>query len=99
MKQEEFDKYMESYKKLTLLEKQDIIVKQLKILASFTNSLCKEIGADNNIMINKELLDLKNNNYTEDDFAEAVIVLINSLQNSICDFHLKYTEILSEKMQ
>ena len=53
MKQEEFDKYMESYKKLTLLEKQDIIVKQLKILASFTNSLCKEIGADNNIMINK----------------------------------------------
>jgi hypothetical protein len=32
-------------------------------------------------------------NYSQDDFAEAVITLVNSIQNSICDFDLKLSEI------
>ena len=35
---------------------------------------------------------------SEDDFAEAVITLVNSIQNSICDFNLKLTDI-SENIQ
>ena len=37
--------------------------------------------------------------YTEDDFAEAGIVLVNSIQNSICDFHLKFSDIIEDRMK
>lgn len=95
---ENFNEYMESFKQLPLSEKQAIIMKQLKVLASFTNSLCNEIGVNNDLLINKELLDVEDNEYSEDDFVEAILVLINSIQNSVCDFHIKFADILSNKL-
>lgn len=83
---ETLEEYMEYFKKEPLKEKQSIIYEQLKMLASFTNDMCNEFNIPNEMIINKELLDLHNDNYTEDDFAEAVIVLVNSIQNSICDY-------------
>ena len=88
---ENFNDYMEFFKQQTLKEKQSIIFDQMKTLASFTNSLCDELGVISELIINKELLDLNKENYTEDDFAEAIIVLVNSIQNSIGDL----TEFLS----
>ena len=82
---ENFNEYMEFFKSQPLKEKQSIIVDQMKTSAAFTNSLCEEVGAKSEMLINRELIDLKNENYTEDDFAEALIVLVNSIQNSICD--------------
>jgi len=82
---ENFNEYMEFFKSQPLKEKQSIIVDQMKTLAGFTNSLCAEVGAKSEVLINRELIDLKKENYTEDDFAEAVVVLVNSIQNSICD--------------
>ncbi|HIS17802.1 MAG TPA: hypothetical protein IAC02_04240 [Candidatus Coprovivens excrementavium] len=90
----DFNEYLSNYKKLPLKEKQEIVFEQLKMLASMTHSFCKEINAQNEIIINKELTDLKDKNYTEDDFVEAILVLTNSIQNSICDFHLKMSEII-----
>ena len=83
--QENFNEYMENYKQKPLKEKQDIIIYQMKLLAKFTNNLCDELGIKSELIMNKELLDLNQDDYTEDDFAEAVIVLVNSIQNSICD--------------
>ena len=83
---ENIDEYMESFKNQTLKEKQNIIFEQLQMLTGFTNNLCKKINIQNEPILNRELLDLKNDNYTEDDFAEAIVVLINSIQNSICDY-------------
>ncbi len=82
---ENFTTYIENFKKLPLKEKQSIIIDQMKLLAKFTNNLCEELGTKSELIMNKELLDLKNENYTEDDFAEAVIVLVNTIQNSLCD--------------
>lgn len=82
---ESFNEYMEFFKNQTLKEKQSIIVDQMKILAGFTNSLCEEVGAKSEMILNRELIDLNKENYNEDDFAEALIVLVNSIQNSICD--------------
>lgn len=84
--EENINEYMEFFKKQNLKEKQSIIYEQLQMLAGFTNDLCKEFEIPNEIIVNRELLDLKKNDYTEDDFAEAIIVLINSVQNSIVDF-------------
>lgn len=84
--EENINDYIKYFKEQTLKEKQSIIYEQLQVLMSLTNSLCKELNIENEPILNKEILDLKNNNYSEDDFAEAIIVLINSIQNSICDY-------------
>lgn len=95
---EEFNKYIDEFKKLSLKEKQKIAINQLKTLAIKTNNLCKSINSDNKILINKELIDLKNENYTEDDFVEAIIVLINSVQESICDFNEQIMKMVDKIM-
>lgn len=83
---EDINEYMTFFKSQTLKEKQSIVYEQLQMLAGFTNDLCKELNIPNELVLNRELLDLKKDDYTEDDFAEAIIVLINSVQNSICDY-------------
>lgn len=92
---EDFNFYMERFKKNSLKEKQKIIYNQLKMLTALTNNLCKNLNIPNNIILNKELLDLEKENYTEDDFAEAIIVYINSIQNSICDYSLEVSKMLN----
>ena len=83
---ENFEEYMKFFKEQSLREKQSIIFEQLQMLTGFTNDLCSNLNIPNEVLVNRELLDIKKDDYTEDDFAEAVIVLINSIQNSICDY-------------
>ena len=56
------------------------------MLTGFTNNMCKSLNISNNILLNRELLDLNDENYTQDDFAEAVVTYVNSIQNSLNDF-------------
>lgn len=93
MENESFDEYMKYYKNLPLKEKQSIAIDQLKMLATLTNKMCEELNVKNEMLMNRELLDINKGEYTEDDFSEALIVLINSVQNSLCDFDLKLTQI------
>ena len=93
---ENINEYMTFFKAQTLKDKQSIIYEQLQILAGVTNSLCKELNIPNEPMLNREILDLKKVDYTEDDFAEAIIVLINSIQNSICDYSNGISDILDK---
>ncbi len=92
----EFNEYMGFFKSQSLKEKQQIIYEQLVVLTEFTNNLCKELDIENNIILNRELLDLKKDNYTEEDFLEAVIVLINSIQNSLCDYAAGISDMLDK---
>lgn len=94
--EKDFENYMEHFKTLPLKEKQMIIYKQLKLLSSFTNFICEKSGIKNDIIVNSELIDLEKENYSEDDFAEAIIVLVNSIQNSICDFHSAFADYLEQ---
>lgn len=93
---EDINEYMKFFKEQSLKEKQNIIYEQLQMLVGFTNNLCKELDIENEIIINRELLDLKKDDYTEDDFAEAIIVFINSIQNSICDYSSGVSDLLDE---
>ena len=61
------------------------------------DKMCEEIGTQNEMIITNDINDVNKDNYSEDDFAEAVITLVNSIQNSICDFSLKLKEI-NDKM-
>jgi len=92
--EENFEEYMSFFKNQSLKEKQDIVYEQLKMLAGFTNNLCKTVNVPNELILDREMLDLKKDNYTEDDFTEAIIVLINSIQNSICDYSNGISDML-----
>ena len=94
--QEDFNEYMEFFKSQPLKEKQNIVIEQLKMLMGLTNTMCKELNVDNEILLNKEIADLNKDNYTEDDFAEALIVYINSIQNSLCDFSNRLSDIADQ---
>ena len=94
--QEDFNEYMEFFKSQPLKEKQSIVIEQLKMLMGLTNTMCKELNVDNEMLLNKEITDLNKDNYTEDDFAEALIVYINSIQNSLCDFSNRLSDIADQ---
>lgn len=87
------EEYIEYFKSLSLKEKQEIIIDELKMITGMTNQMCKEIEADNDLLLNKEMADVNDPNYTEDDFSEAVITYICSIKNSLSDFSNKLTDI------
>ena len=89
MIQKEFDEYMENFKKLSLDEKQSIAIDQLKLLVSMTQEMCEVADVKSEMIVNRELIDTNHENYTQDDFVEAVVVYINSIQNLLCDYNLK----------
>lgn len=95
MEQEEtFSEYIEYFKNLSLKEKQNIVLEQLKMLAAYTNTMCTTMNIPNQILVDKELTDVKKEDYTEDDFAEAVIVYVNSIQESLNDYNIGFDKIM-----
>ena len=94
---DELETYMQEYKAKTLEEKKSIALEQLKLLASLTNKMCEEVGIENELFITKDIVEALDKNCSEEDFVEAVVVFASSIQNSLCDFTDKFTEILEEK--
>ncbi len=81
-----FNNYIEAFKKLPIKEKKDITIIEIQKLLSFTEKLNKSTNNQNKILINKEIKDLKNENSTEDDFIEAVLVYIHSIEESLANY-------------
>ena len=92
-----FNSFIEEYKDNTLMYKQQTIISELKELIAIFENLCSISNIEHELLINREILDINKEGYTQDDFAEAVVVLVSSIQNSICDFHIKFAEILENK--
>ncbi len=86
------DEYMNNFKTLTLPEKKNLVIEQLKVLASLTNGMCQSLDIDNEIQLNKDVTEVKDGISSEDDFVEAVMVYLISIQDSLCDFDDKLTE-------
>ena len=88
-----FEEYIEYFKGLPLKQKQEIIIDELKLLTAMTNKMCKEIDANNEVILSKEVVDINKENYTEDNFSDALITYICSIKNSLDDFSIKLTDI------
>lgn len=93
----EFNKYMEEFKKNSLIDKRKICIEQLKLIMIMTNVMCKKYGIDNEVIFNREIIDVKEGNSSEDDFVEAVVAYISSIQNSLCEFNDKLEDVLINK--
>ena len=87
-----FNEYIEVYKKLSLKKKQDLVIEEILDIFKFLNKLKQDLNLDNNVLFNKELDDLKNVDFTDDDFVEAVYVYMCSLKEYLAD----YIEVVSK---
>ena len=61
------------------------------------NKMCEEVGVKNEIIVTPDIVEAAKENSKEEDFVEAVVVYASSIQNSICDFVDKFTEVLEKK--
>ena len=84
-----FNEYIESYKKLNLVDKQDEIIYLLKENIACIKMLLKVKNIEVNMLFNREMLDLKHDNYTQDDFAEAIFVYLHSFRELLAELLLK----------
>ena len=94
---EKFEKYMEEFKTYSLEDKKKTALDQLKIIASLTNTMCQELGVKNELIITKDIVEAHENDSSEEDFVEGVVVYTSSIQNSLCDYIDKMTEMLKYK--
>ena len=77
--QGEFDRYIEKVKNKTLDEKQKLLFKQLTSIA---------------LLVNDELMNIMKNDYNDDEYITALMALSSSIQESLCDFDEKISDII-----
>lgn len=82
----DFNEYIESYKKLKLKDKQELIETELKKIIVLLNTKNKELGLEESMLYNREILDTKKESINNDDFAESVFVYINSIEELLADY-------------
>ena len=92
--QSEFDSYIEVVKNKPLEEKQRLLFKQLTSIASLTNTMCRTVGIDSHLLVNDELMNIMKNDYSEDEYITALMALSSSIQESLCDFDEKISDII-----
>ena len=81
-KQEIFNSYMEEFKKLSIQEKRDEIMKAIKELIAIFQSFANMDNINLEFLKSKEILDIDKSD-TEDDFLEAELVYIENAKNII----------------
>jgi hypothetical protein len=83
---ENFNQYVESYKKLPLQEKKAIVNAEIKKLLAFIEKAKMDVNAKGEILFNREILDLNNEIVSDDDFVEAMFVYIHAIQESLGEY-------------
>lgn len=91
---ENFNAYVESYKKLPLQEKKDIVNTEVKKLLAFIEKAKMDVNVKDEILFNREILDLNKENVSDDDFVEAMFVYIHAIQESLGEYFNEVSKYL-----
>ena len=81
-----FDTCIESFKKLKLKDKQKEVISSLKEGIAFLTRVHSLNNNKADILYNREVLDINKENYTEDDFAEAVFVYTYAIKELMAGY-------------
>jgi len=92
--QEEFERYLLNVKDKSVDEKERLLFKQLSSIASLTNTMCRTIGIDSKLLVNDELMNIIKSNYSHDEYITALMAITSSIQESLCDFDEKISDII-----
>ena len=66
-----------------MLEKNKVIETELKELLMILEQLNEKKNKKNNVLYNREIIDLNKDKFSADDFSEAVFVYINTIKELI----------------
>ena len=86
MFEEKLNNFVEAYKKLSLIDKKVALEKEIKETLALLEKLHQNLGKENTILLNKEVLDVKDGVSSEDDFVEAMFVYILMIQESLASY-------------
>lgn len=81
--QENFNNIISKYKQIPLENKKEILLYEMKEMIAVYMSLAEANNIPVNLLKSKEILDIQNNNYNEEDYIEAVYVYFNVLKEII----------------
>ena len=86
MFEEKLNNFVDAYKKLSLVDKKMTLEKEIKETLALLQKLHEDLGRENTILLNKEILDVKDGISTEEDFVEAMFVYILMIQESLASY-------------
>lgn len=89
-----FNEYVEKYKTLPLQEKKNIVNQEMKELLAFIDKAKKDMNINDEILFNREILDLNSDNVSDEDFVEAIFVYVHALQESLGKYFNEVSKIL-----
>lgn len=89
-----FNEYVEKYKNLPLQEKKNIVNQEIKELLAFIDKAKKDLNIQDEILFNREILDLNTDNVSDDDFVEAMFVYVHAIQESLGKYFNEVSKIL-----
>ncbi|HIU39903.1 MAG TPA: hypothetical protein IAB68_01195 [Candidatus Aphodocola excrementigallinarum] len=83
-----FDNYMQEVKKLDINGKRKELYDSLMNLGNTIVELAKNDGVELHYLKNREIEDLFNQNLSEDDYLEAMLVYFEMIKNMIGEYLL-----------
>jgi len=86
MFEDKLNDYVDAYKKLSLVDKKQVVEKEIKETLALLVKLHEKLGRESNILFNKEVLDIKDGVSTEEDFVEAMFVYILTIQEALASY-------------
>ena len=98
VQKEAFSGLMEYYKLLPTQNKRDEIISVLEELISNYSKICTKFGVMPNMTLNKEILNIKREDITEDEFLHALFAYLNTLQDISAQFINRMSEVIESKI-
>ncbi len=86
-----FNDFIEIYKENTLEEKQKKITDELKEMIAVIQKISSDNQLNLSTIVNREIVDVNKENYTQDDFAEAVYVYLQMFKENLAVLLEYYT--------
>jgi len=98
VQKEAFSGLMEYYKFLPIQNKRDEIVSMLEELISNYSKICTKFGVMPDMALNKEILNIKRDDLTEDEFLHAIFAYLNTLQDISAQFIDRMSMVIQDKI-
>lgn len=76
-----FNELVNSYKKLSLDSKEEVLINELKEMILVYMQIADAYQIDYEILKSKEIVDINVDNYNKNDYLEAFFVYLNVLKN------------------
>ena len=98
VQKEAFSGLMEYYKLLPTQNKRDEIVIILEELIANYSKICTKFGVLPDMVLNKEILNIKRDDLSEEEFLHALFAYLNTLQDISSQFIDKMALVLEDNM-